>query len=142
MNLTETARENLAAALPLIAATAAKASSLKSDHIRGMRTILTAAQDDTCAGCGESLTGKVVELCHIVPSTHERTGYGIAPGAVYAGCKPCNAYEQGKTAAEIVASMARPDVVTLTLPDRQACLSAAGSSVADVARIRDAILAG
>lgn len=133
------ARSTLLRDLPAIHAAALSASSIKSDHIRGMRVILTAAQGGICAGCGRSLAGKVVELCHVNPSSNARTGYEIAAGNVYAGCKACNDYDKGRTGVEIVSSMVRPDLVARSLPTRQACLAASGSDVAEVASLRDAV---
>lgn len=134
-----TARQSLLADLPVIIAAARNASTLKSNHVRGLRNLLTIAQDGTCAGCGESLAGVTVELAHTVPSTNARTGYDIAPGGVYAACKACNTYDIGKSAHEIVSSLARPDLVQRVHPSRQACLAASGTSVARVTAIRDAI---
>jgi hypothetical protein len=138
---TDAARTALLADLPAIAAAAREASSITSAHLRGLRVLLTAAQGNICAGCGRTLTG-TVELCHVNPSSNARTGYEIAPGNVYAGDKACNAYDMGKSGADIVASMARPDLVQRSHPDRAACMAASGSDVATVAAIRDAIAAG
>ena len=125
--MTNTYRAALAANLSAIAAAAAAATTKNSAHIRGMRNLLIAAQDGICAGCGLTLTGARVELCHIVACDY---GKGIVPGNVYAGCKECNDYDRevskGNPAA-IVASMARPDLVQTVHPDRAACLAASGN---------------
>lgn len=138
---TAAARSALLTGLPVIHAAALAASSKKSDHVRGLRAWLTTMQGGLCAGCGRSLAGRRVELCHVNPSSNARTGYEIAPGNVYAGCKACNAYDQGRTGADIVATMVRPDLVQLSHPDRPACLALAGDEADEVANLRDAVAA-
>lgn len=134
------ARHNLIIDLPAIHANAINAKSKNSEHMTGLRILLIAAQGGICAGCGNSLYGVTVEVCHINPSSHTATGYEITPGNVYAGCKSCNTYERHLTGAQIVSSMVRPDVVQMSHPDRQACLAAAAPyGRRAVATVRDAV---
>ena len=119
-----TARHNLLRDLAAIHAAAINAKSKNSAHMTGLRILLIIAQGGICAGCGNSLAGVTVEVCHINPSSNSTTGYEVSPGNVYAGCKACNTYERGMTGAQIVASMARPDVVQREHPTRTACLAA------------------
>lgn len=108
----------------------------------GLRILLIAAQGGTCAGCGQSLAGVTVEVCHVNASSHSRTGYEVAPGNVYAGCKSCNTYDRGRTGEQVVRTMVRPDLVQRSLPTRAACLAAAAPyGVSAVAHLRDAVAA-
>jgi hypothetical protein len=128
------ARAALAARLPVTHADIATASTLKSNHIRGMRNILANEQGMTCAGCGETLIGARIELCHIIPAAY---GKGIVPANVYAGCKECNDYDREECngdAATIISRMVRPDLVATSHPDRQACLAASGNDRAATVR--------
>lgn len=139
----ETARASLARDLPAIASAMRSAPSRHSSFVRGLRVLLTAMQGGICAGCGRPLAGRVVELCHVNPSTNARTGYDLAPGGAYAGCKACNTYDQNRTGADIVASMVRPDLVLREWPSPEAIRAAgAVSDVDEVTRLRDAVNAG
>jgi hypothetical protein len=136
---TETARAWLLDNLAVIHAAALNSSSLRTDHMTGLRLLLMRAQGFVCAGCGNKLSG-TVEVCHINPSSQRVTGYEIVPGNVYAGCKACNTYDRNKTGEQIVRSMARPDVVARTHPTRKECVAVAETvSVRAVASIRDAV---
>lgn len=139
MTTYSTARRTLSTYALLARAAIVNASTLKSNHIRGLRNILAERQGGLCAGCGQSLTGVRMELCHIVSAAY---GKGIIPANVYVGCKECNDYDREVSngdAAAIIASMVRPDLVELFHPDRPTCLAASGNDrAASVRAARDA----
>lgn len=134
------ARTHLLNLLPVIAVAAASASTKRSDYIRGIRNALTLAQGNLCAGCGGSLIGARVELCHIIPFAY---GKGLTPGNAYAGCKECNDYDreacQGD-AVTVVTRMARPDLVQTVWPTHAEALALSGNGRAESVRnTRDAL---
>lgn len=136
MTSTETARQSLAANNAATLDNANNCSSHNGTWIRGLRVILTEAQGFTCAGCGESLIGERVELCHI---NSFKCGYGICAGNAYAGCKPCNDYDRKECkgdALTIIARMVRPDLVATVHPDDDAIY--ARSEDVRATRVREA----
>lgn len=117
---TSAARLSLLSDLAAILAAANASSSHNGTWIKAVRSIMAEWQGNVCAGCGHSLIGARIELCHINPF---KCGYGIGPGNVYVGCKDCNDYDRlvcKGDAATIVSRMVRPDLVARTLPTEEA----------------------
>ena len=112
----------------LAAAGWAGVSTLKSDHIRGIRTMALDTHN-TCAACGEALTGDI-NLCHIVGAEH---GRGIADHNTYVGHVTCNDYDREVCEGNpfrIFASMVRPDLIIASVPRRREALAAYAAHVA------------
>lgn len=137
---TSTARQTLTANLAITSRMAHEASTKRSDYIRGIRNALTIAQGFTCAGCGQSLIGARIELCHIEAFPY---GKGLTPSNAYAGCKECNDYDReacNGDAATVIARMARPDLVQTEWPTHAEALAMAGNDrAANVRNTRDSL---
>lgn len=103
-------------------------STVKSNHIRGIRTMAVTTHN-TCAACGEPLTGEI-NLCHIVGAEH---GKGVADHNTYVGHVTCNDFDREVCEGDpfrILASMARPDLIIASVPRRGVALAAHEAYVA------------
>jgi hypothetical protein len=97
--------------------------SKRSDEIAGLTSLLLDAQGGLCAACGDTFdAGEAVQLCHLVAS--RKSGFGVAPGNVYAGHIGCND-DDYKVYGDIVPldSLNRADLVSLSHPTRKASLA-------------------
>ena len=143
---TPTTTAHVAHNVALSAAGWAGVTSLKSDHMRGIRIMAVEQSNGTCAACGEALAGEAINVCHIVAT--RGTGNGMAPHNVYVGHLACNDYDREVCEGDpfrVFASLARPDLVISNVPPRRVALAACAEADAIKARrfaIRNAVAGG